>query len=68
MLSAKYQESLRIAEYPLPQLLRLGRLEIHIALSNPNIDVRILAHCYCVDIEQDEFSRQNDVVPRERTS
>ena len=46
----KYQESLRIVEYPLPRLIRLGRLEIHIALSNPNIDVRILAQGYCVAI------------------
>ena len=29
----KYQESLKIVEYPLHQLIRLGRLEIHIALS-----------------------------------
>ena len=51
-------------ENALHQLMRLGHLEIHIGLSNPNIYVRILAHCYCVaivslsslklDIEQDE--------------
>ena len=28
----KYQESLKIVIYPLHQLIRLGRLEIHIAL------------------------------------
>ena len=31
-------------------LIPLGRLGIHIALSNPNIDVRILAEGYCVVI------------------
>ena len=46
----KYQESLKIAEYPLYQLIRLRLLEIHNALSTPNIDVRILAQCYCVAI------------------
>ena len=46
----KYQESLKTAEYPLLQLMHLGRLEIHIALWNPSINVRILAHCYCVVI------------------
>ena len=35
MLSAKYQESLKIAGYPLHQLIRQGHLEIHITLSNP---------------------------------
>ena len=45
-----YQESLKTAEYPLLQLIHLGRLEIHIALWNPSINVRILAHCYCVVI------------------
>ena len=39
----QYQESLKIAEYPLYQLIRLHLLDIHNALSNPNIDVRILA-------------------------
>ena len=46
----KYQESLKTAEYPLHQLIHLGRLEIHIRLWNPSINVRILAHCYCVVI------------------
>ena len=51
MLSGKkYQESLKIVEYPLHQLICLGRLMIHIALSNPNIDVRIFAQGYCVAI------------------
>ena len=35
MLSAKYQESFKIAEYPLHQLIHLGRLEIHITPLNP---------------------------------
>ena len=42
----KYQESLKITEYPIHQLIRLGRLEVHIAISNPNIDVNILAQGY----------------------
>ena len=29
-------------------MVGIGRLEIHIALPNPNIDVRILAQGYCV--------------------
>ena len=43
----KSQESLKITEYPIHQLRRLGRLEVHIALSNRNIDVQILAQGYC---------------------
>ena len=38
----KYQESLKIVEYPLHQLIQLGRLEIHISfplISFPYIDV-----------------------------
>ena len=46
----KYQQSLIIAEYPLHQLIRQGRLEVNIALSYPNIDVRILPKNYCVAI------------------
>ena len=42
----KYQENLKIMEYPIHQLIRLGRLEVPIALSNPNIDVKILAQGY----------------------
>ena len=50
-------------------LIRLGRLEIHIAISNPHIDVRIFAQSYCVaiislsllrkllDIEEDEIRK-----------
>ena len=38
MLLAKYQESLRIAGYPLHQLIRFGHLVIHITLLNPKID------------------------------
>ena len=41
----KYQEGLKIAEYPL-----LGHVEIHITLSNSKIDVGILAQGYCVAI------------------
>ena len=49
MLRRKHQESFKTAEYLLHQLLLLGRLEIHIPLSNPfNVDVRILALCYIV--------------------
>ena len=49
MLRRKYQERLKIAEYLLHQLLLLGLLVIHIALSNPfNDDVRIIALCYIV--------------------
>ena len=39
-----------IAEYPLHQLIRLDHLEIHIALSNRNNDVRVLVQDYCVSI------------------
>jgi len=39
----KYQESLKIVD-------SLGRLQIHITLSNPNVDVRIFAQGYCVAI------------------
>ena len=46
----KYQESLKMVEYPLQQLICLGHLEIHVALSTPNNDVRILAQGYCVAI------------------
>ena len=43
----KYQQSLKIAEYPLHQLIRQGRsLEMNFALSYPNMDVRILAQDY----------------------
>ena len=34
----KKKESFKMAEYQLCKLIRLGRQEIHIALSNPNID------------------------------
>ena len=63
----KYQERVKITEYPLHQLIPLGRLEIHIALSNPNIDVRIFAQgCFVAntslsyfehDVEQDEIRK-----------
>ena len=38
------------AEYPLRPLICLGRLEIHVALSTPNNDVRTLAQGYCIAI------------------
>ena len=59
MLWRKHQKSLKIAEYLLPQLTRLKRLDIHIALSNPNIEIQILAQGYCVAIviEQDEIRK-----------
>ena len=46
----RVQKKIIIAEYPLHQLIRLDHLEIHIALSNPNKDVRILAQDYCVSV------------------
>jgi len=46
----KYHESLNIAEFPLHQLIRQGRLEIHITLWNSNIYASILALCNCVAI------------------
>ena len=66
MLSAKISRGFKNGGISTP-LIRLGRLEIHIAHSNPNIDVRIFAQNYCVaiialvypcfelDIEQDEI-------------
>ena len=59
MLSAKTSKSLKIAEYPLDRLTRLESLDILIALSNPNIDIQILAQGYCVAIviEQDEIRK-----------
>ena len=43
--------SLKIAEYPIHQLICLGRLEIYIALleSQP-VHIRILPQSYCVSI------------------
>ena len=57
MLWAKV--SRKIAEYPPHQLICLGHLEIHIALSNPNIDVLpLLVYPYFeLDIEQDEICK-----------
>ena len=49
MLSAEISR-VKKEEYPFHELIRLGPQEIHIALSNPNIDVRILAQGYCVAI------------------
>ena len=45
------------AEYQLHKLIRLGCLEIHITLSNPNIDERILAQGYCVVIVSQSLLR-----------
>ena len=48
MLSAKIsREVKKYTEYPPHQMIRLGYLEVHIAISNPNIDVTILAQGYC---------------------
>ena len=48
-----------MTEYPPHQLICLGHLEIHIALSNPNIDVLpLLVYPYFEpDIEQDEICK-----------
>ena len=65
----KYQESTKLAEYPLHQLICLGLLEIHIAFSNPSISVRTFSQGYRVaivsrsipdcelDMEQDEMRK-----------
>ena len=37
-------------EYPLHQLIRVGCLEINIALSNHGIDVRTITQGFCVAI------------------
>ena len=48
MLSAKIsREVKKYTEYPPHQMIRLGCLEVHIAISNLNIDVTILAQGYC---------------------
>ena len=62
MLSEKISRELsfKIAEYPLHQLLRLGRQEIYIALSNSNTDVRILAQGFCVAIVYPYFELDNE--------
>ena len=69
MLSAKISREYKIAEYPLHQLVCVGLLEIHIALSNPSINVRTFSQGFCVaivsrsipdcelDIEQDEMHK-----------
>ena len=50
-ISAKIIKSLKIAEYPLHPLIRLGRLEIYIALlTSQLVDIRILPQGYCVSI------------------
>jgi len=49
-ISRELKKKKQIADYQLHKLIRLGCQEIHIALSNPNIDVRILAQGYCVVI------------------
>ena len=47
----KYQKNLKIAEYPVYQLKRLGLLEVPIALSNPNnLMSESFAQGYCVAI------------------
>ena len=69
MLSAKISREYKIAEYPLHQLVCVGLLEIHIALSNPIINVRTFSQGFCVaivsrsipdcelDMEQDEMRK-----------
>ena len=51
LILARNIKSLKIVEYPLHQLICLGRLEIYIALlkSQP-LDVRILPQGYCVSM------------------
>ena len=49
-LSAKISSEFKNSGLSYPSLIHLGHLEIHIALSNPNIDVRILVHDYCAAI------------------
>ena len=56
-----------MVEFQLHQFIRLGNLEIHITLTNRNIDVRILAQGHVLpslvypyskrDIEQDEIRK-----------
>ena len=56
-----------MVEFQLHQFIRLGNLEIHITLTNRNIDVRILAKGHVLpslvypysklDIEQDEIRK-----------
>ena len=46
----KYQESAQIAEYAVHLLIRLGRLEIHIAVHQIRSDARILVQGHCVVI------------------
>ena len=63
----KYQKSLQIAEYPVYQLIRLGLLEVPIALSNPNnlmsesmlrvIVLPLLVYPYFkLDSDQDQYN------------
>ena len=47
MLSAKISREFKNNGISNPPIRRLGRLEVHIALSNRNIDVQILAQGYC---------------------
>ena len=46
----KYQETAQIAEYAVHLLIRLGRLEIHIAVLQIRSDARILVQGHCVVI------------------
>ena len=46
----KYQETAQIAEYAVHLLIRLGRLEIHIAVRQIRSDARILVQGHCVVI------------------
>ena len=56
MLSANISREFKNSEISTPSIDHLGRLEIHIALSNPNIDVRILAQGFCVLIVYPYFN------------
>ena len=47
-ISSEFKNSRNIHFIKIYQLIRLSRLEILNAFSNPNIDIRILAQGYCV--------------------
>ena len=48
MLSVKIsREGKKYTEYPPHQMIRFGPSRGHIAISNPNMDVTILAQGYC---------------------
>ena len=65
MVLAKISQELKkIVEYPLPQLMCLGCLEIHITLANHNINVSsgsglpsLVYPFFKLDIEQDKIRK-----------